>query len=282
MASSERYKKMSRVCVNVACGNTYVDDWLNYDYAPVSASVIKANLLETLPLESEVADVVYSSHFFEHIPRLAVDRFLNECFRVMKSGGKIRLVMPDLDELCREYLTRREVGEHEKANFVVLEILDQCVRSTPGGSLAGYYQEIASTNQTDMAGYIFERTGEPLTDFLPKQQIPLSRKILTTLAQPTKLIGRLERIYCQLLTSLLPNAFLQQNVSFTQIGERHAWIYDFYSLSKLLEAAGFVAIKKMDFDQSNIEGFPLFPLDLTDKGRPRKGSESMYIEATKP
>ena len=273
---------MSQVCINVACGNAYVDDWLNYDYAPVSASVIKANLLETLPLESGVADVVYSSHFFEHIPRLAVDRFLNECFRVMRSGGKIRLVMPDLDELCREYLNQRDAGEHEKADFVVLEILDQCVRDIPGGSLARYYQEIVSKNQTGMAGYIFERAGEPLTDFLPKQHFSIFQKILNTLAQPSNLIGRLERIYCQLLTSLLPNAFLQQNVSFTQIGERHAWIYDFYSLSKLLEAAGFFAIKKMDFDQSNIEGFPLFPLDLTDKGRPRKGSESMYIEATKP
>lgn len=273
---------MSRVCINVACGNTYVDDWLNYDYAPVSASVIKANLLETLPLESEVADVVYSSHFFEHIPRLAIDGFLNECFRVMRSGGKIRLVMPDLDELCREYLNQREAGEHEKADFVVLEMLDQCVRKSPGGSLAGYYQEVASKSQKDIPGYIFKRTGEPLTDLVPKQRISLCRKVLNILAHPSKLIGRLERIYCQLLTSLLPNAFLQQNVSFTQIGERHAWIYDFYSLSKLLEAAGFFAIKKTDFDQSDIENFPLFPLDMTNENRPRKGLESMYIEATKP
>ena len=89
--------------INIACGDSYIDDWCNFDDAPLSTAVGQANLLERLPVSDGVADVVYSSHFIEHIPRKQVHLFLSECFRVTKSGGRVRFVLPDLEELCRNY-----------------------------------------------------------------------------------------------------------------------------------------------------------------------------------
>jgi hypothetical protein len=43
-----------------------------------------------------------------------------------------------------------------------------------------------------------------------------------------------------------------------------------------LQRAGFEA------STSRFEGFPFQPLDLDTDGHPRKGTESMYIEASKP
>ena len=119
--------------VNLACGSVYLTDtaWLNLDYASSSPAVQRANLLGRLPLADATADLVYSSHFLDHIPREHVAPFLQECYRIRKPGGVLRLVVPDLENLCRTYLHHRDQGEHDKADFVVLELLDQCVRQGP-------------------------------------------------------------------------------------------------------------------------------------------------------
>lgn len=273
---------MAAVMVNIACGNSYVDGWVNLDYVPLSPAVIQANLLGRLPLADAEADVVYSSHFLEHIPRKRMAGFLAECFRVLKPGGLIRLVLPDLDELCREYLRQRDVGVHEKADFVVLEMLDQCVRTESGGELGAFYESLTHGGASDMMDYVTIRTGEDLASVECGTRVSVWRRVLGLLRQPARLWGRLERIYCRTLASLLPSAFLEQNVSFAGVGERHAWIYDFHTLSNLLKHAGFVSIQKLNFDQSEIEEFPFYRLDVTTAGRPRKGLSSMYVEARKP
>ena len=274
---------MNRTCVNIACGSSYVDGWHNFDYAPLSPVVVKANLLERLPLSDASVDVLYSSHFLEHIPRKRVRKFLSECFRVLKPGAQIRLVLPDLEEICREYLRQREIGEHAKADFVVLELIDQCVRYVSGGELGEYYNHLRSKNKGgDIADYISIRTGEVV--MRTPVVIPMLNwsRVLSALRQPGRVTGVIERFYCWLVTRLLPSAFREQNVSFTHVGERHAWIYDFYELSKLMEQAGFASIRKLSFNQSGIEGFPLSALDVNADGHPRKGLESMYVEARKP
>ncbi len=274
---------MNRICVNIACGNTYVDGWHNYDYAPASPAVAKANLLGRMPLNDASTDVLYSSHFLEHIPRKRVREFLSECFRVLKPGGQIRLVLPDLEEICREYLRQREAGEHLKADFVVLELIDQCVRSVSGGELGEYYNHVRyGDHGGDIADYIAIRTGEEVIGTPVVIPMLSWSRVLGALRQPRRVLGMMERFYCRLVIGLLPSAFREQNVSFAHVGERHAWIYDFYELSKLLEQAGFVSVKKLNFDKSGIRSFPLNDLDVNTAGYPRKGLESMYVEAIKP
>jgi hypothetical protein len=212
---------------------------------------------------------------------MRVREFLSECIRVLKPGGQIRLVLPDLEEICREYLRLREAGENVKAEFVALELIDQCVRSVSGGELGEYYKLVRKDHGGDISTFIKLRTGEELLhvpDVIPM----LNRsRLLRVIRQPGRLIGVMERIYCRVVTWFLPSAFREQNVSFTQVGERHAWVYDFYELSKLLEHAGFISIRKLSFNESDIDGFPLSILDMNVDGQPRKGLESMYVEARK-
>lgn len=267
-----------RTCVNVGCGLSYVEGWLNFDYEPASTAVARANLLGRLPLSADVADVVYSSHFLEHIPRARVEGFLAECFRVLKPGGRIRLVLPDLDEICREYLRQREAGCHARADFVVLELLDQCVRTRSGGDLGRYLGALVASDRQEMRDYVADRTGELLRE--PAAAVAEGRQ-RNHLHGMLKIRERLERLYCKAVIALLPSAFSEQNVSFAGVGERHAWVYDFHTLSVLLERAGFVSIERMGCDQTKIPEFPIFPLDMTKSGRPRKGLESMYVEAGK-
>ena len=116
---------MTVININLGCGPVFVDspEWVNLDYSPSSPAVRKANLLGRLPLEDATASVVYSSHFLEHVPRPMVPGLLRESQRVLKPGGRVRFVLPDLENMVRAYVQARECGENDKADFVVLEIV---------------------------------------------------------------------------------------------------------------------------------------------------------------
>ena len=53
--------------------------------------------------------IIYSSHMFEHLPWSEAEKFLFEAYRVLKIGGILRLVLPDLERRSREYLNKVEL-----------------------------------------------------------------------------------------------------------------------------------------------------------------------------
>jgi len=268
--------------VNLACGDIFVsgDSWINLDYRASGSAVQRADLLGRLPLPDDGAALVYSSHFLEHIPRGQVAGFLAECRRVCAPGGVLRLVLPDLDNLCRAYLAHRERGEHEKADFVVLEMIDQCVRHERGGELGRLYRSLKSSPEEHSAliDFVRERTGENLlVDPSGRGRNNSGKARLWR-----RISGHAERVWTHAVLRLLPKAFRAQNVSLAGVGERHHWLWDFEQLRAELLAAGFEAIERCEASFSRFDGFPFQPLDLDADGRPRKGAESMVIEASKP
>jgi len=118
--------------VNIGCGHTVVADWINYDsslfmvlsrhklirrllfafkliskqkYETLWPScIIRRDARKGLPLLNETVDFVYTSHFLEHLTREEASKLIKECYRVLKPGGWIRLVCPDLRILARKYL----------------------------------------------------------------------------------------------------------------------------------------------------------------------------------
>lgn len=51
-------------------------------------------------------DKIYSSHFLEHIPPDKGKRVLEECYRVLKKDGVMRLVVPDLFYYAEKYVNQ--------------------------------------------------------------------------------------------------------------------------------------------------------------------------------
>ena len=164
---------------------------------------------------------------------------------------------------------------HDETDFIMTEIIDQCTRGIPGGELGKYYHKIISEKNNKMIDFVRERTGQKLQ--VEIKQLNLKQDFFNGF--PNRANNYIKYRYIQALIFLLPSAFKQQNVSLTHTGEKHTWIYDFYSLKKLLSKNGFSNINKFTFNTSKIIGFPFFPLDINEEGLSRKGSESMYIEA---
>jgi len=270
--------------VNIGCGESFITDknWVNLDYISSHPSVKQANLLEKLPFKNNSVNVIYSSHFLEHIPRDKVPFFLQECYRVLKLNGKIRLVLPDLENLCKEYIQQREKENHEEANFCVLEIIDQCVRKQPGGYLANYHNYLKKNHskKNQMIEYVKYRTGKDLLVNSNQKDNQYQLKWINEQLL-NRLRNKITKLWILSITSLLPQAFREQNISYTAIGEKHAWMWDFYTLTCELSQVGFQDVARWSFNSSGISDFPLFPLDITNENLPRKGYGSMYIEATK-
>ena len=64
------------------------------------------NLINGLPLDSDSISGINMSHFFEHFSREDGLKILNECYRVLKIGGVLRMSCPDLLVYAKAYVSR--------------------------------------------------------------------------------------------------------------------------------------------------------------------------------
>jgi predicted SAM-dependent methyltransferase len=71
-----------------------VPRWLNTDIRS-SESIAYLDLTERFPLDDNTFDYVFSEHVIEHIQYAQGVGMLREAFRVLRPGGKIRVVTPD-------------------------------------------------------------------------------------------------------------------------------------------------------------------------------------------
>jgi len=118
--------------VNIGCGTTIVTGWTNIDnsfnivlskfplfkkilyklhilpksvyYTHFPSNVIHHNVTRGLPFNSNSVGYIYSSHLLEHLTRTDSQKLLTECHRVLKKGGKLRLIVPDLKLLATKYV----------------------------------------------------------------------------------------------------------------------------------------------------------------------------------
>jgi SAM-dependent methyltransferase len=146
-----------KALLNLACGTRFHGDWNNVDFSPYArlsrrpiatfvlraARVISSERSDTItkmresitawdlrhgiPYPDDCFDVVYHSHFLEHLPRDAAEGFLLECKRVLKPGGVIRVVVPDLDYLVERY--RGSFTDEDLHQDSIAAIFEQMVRT---------------------------------------------------------------------------------------------------------------------------------------------------------
>jgi predicted SAM-dependent methyltransferase len=118
---------------NLGCGSVQPEGWINVDYSlgarlseiPLYNFINKRiklfdigpdgrprvwedkiythNLNKRFPWDNNSVDIIYCSHTLEHFSKQEGLVFLQECHRVMKKGGIIRIVVPDLKSFVEEY-----------------------------------------------------------------------------------------------------------------------------------------------------------------------------------
>ncbi len=92
------------VALHLGCGPNHMDGWVNIDLEAEYEPDLVHDLSTGLPYADDSVDLVYSEHFFEHLPLAAGYALMQECHRVLRPGGVLRIAMPDLESLARAYL----------------------------------------------------------------------------------------------------------------------------------------------------------------------------------
>lgn len=133
--------------LNLGCGLQCPDGWVNIDssfgvwlsrypllkriiYAiiPVSWGILPnikwtantawMDLTKRFKYADSTVDYIYSSHTFEHLTYNEAAFVLAECFRVMKPGAVIRVIVPDLEAVISIYFSTKEKNpEFAAVNF---------------------------------------------------------------------------------------------------------------------------------------------------------------------
>ena len=90
---------------NFGCGELKLDGYINIDQFPEVNPDVVADASEWLSLRADGSvDEIYAGHFLEHLTLDEAQVFLRECFRALKSGGTIGIVVPDTEAVFKMYV----------------------------------------------------------------------------------------------------------------------------------------------------------------------------------
>lgn len=87
--------------LHFGAGGSRIDGWINVDAPPADLSL---NVARGVPLPSGSASHIFASHLLEHLyyPGEA-SHFISECRRLLRPGGVLRLIVPDIGACVRAY-----------------------------------------------------------------------------------------------------------------------------------------------------------------------------------
>jgi predicted SAM-dependent methyltransferase len=277
--------------LNLGCGFHYHKDWTNIDFNKTGDDVIPYNLTKGIPAEDESFEVVYHSHVLEHFSKEGGKVFINECSRVLKKNGIIRVAVPDLEKIVENYrsilfqLKSNPDDKYLQANYdwTLLEMYDQTVRNRSGGNMHEYISQPEIINRD----FLIERNGHEVESIMQRLSTadtvsestvtsPFFSKLKHFLTQ-----GSLPQNIKQLMIrKVLGSEYKTYQIGkFRVSGEVHQWMYDQYSLGKLLKETGFSQIEVQTAKTSKIKDWESFGLEITDN-KVRK-PDSLFIEGRK-
>jgi predicted SAM-dependent methyltransferase len=117
---------MSEIKINIGCGLSGISGWHNLDNSPtitlsrvpLAGRILKLprwprdvrryDVRKGLPFPDGSVRCIYSSHTFEHFTYAESLALAKDCFRVLERGGTIRIAVPDLGLIVKEYLSNSE------------------------------------------------------------------------------------------------------------------------------------------------------------------------------
>lgn len=272
--------------LNVGCGNKFHKQWVNIDMVSNSKDVIAANLLKGIPFPNEQFDVLYHSQVLEHFPKEKAHDFIKECFRLLKNDGIIRIVVPDLENIIDEY--KKFLNENlqnptaiSEANYewILLELFDQTVRNSSGGQMAEFLKRPNVVNEkyvVDRIGYV----GRGIRENYLKAEKPVSMNNLKkATSSPAMFKKAIKHVFNKIYQTVVPKSEASKIGAFRLGGEVHMWMYDRYSLGKLLKECGFEDISIKSPFESDIPNWSEYELDV--KNGQVYDPTSLFMEARK-
>jgi len=94
--------------LHLGCGDHRIEGWWNLDLAPSGAVDALVDCTRGLPFPDGAADFIHCEDLLEHVERPAGIALLRECYRVLRPGGVLRVLTPDLSAIVETVYRRRD------------------------------------------------------------------------------------------------------------------------------------------------------------------------------
>jgi predicted SAM-dependent methyltransferase len=94
--------------LNLGCGDTYFNGWINADFFRVRFWIVPKNgwsldLRYPLKCDNNYWDGIFTEHTLEHLHPLDDYNLLKELFRTLKPGCWLRICVPGLEQSLKEF-----------------------------------------------------------------------------------------------------------------------------------------------------------------------------------
>jgi predicted SAM-dependent methyltransferase len=157
--------------INIGSGLSGMTGWHNLDNSPTILlarlplgrrlfhtpdwpdDVVRHDVKRGLPFPDNSAACIYSSHTFEHFTWEESLTVAKECFRVLRQDGALRIAVPDLGRIVREYLKDPDTmaSHHFLARLSLARSLRDWIH--PGANHAQMFDERSLTHLLREAGF---------------------------------------------------------------------------------------------------------------------------------
>ncbi len=95
--------------LHLGCWHRNIPGFVNVDLCDMEHIDYKSSIDDLSMFDDESVSLIYSSHCFEYFNRQQAVEVLMEWNRVLKSGGILRLAVPDFDSLIRVYQKTNQI-----------------------------------------------------------------------------------------------------------------------------------------------------------------------------
>lgn len=130
--------------VQYGCGLSAPKEWINFDVSPTlriqktpiigflskkflntsfPTNVKYGDIIKGLPLEDNSCDGLYCSHTLEHLSLEDFRIALRNSYKLLKTDGIFRCIVPDLEFIARSYIRNLESGNNTASIFFVKDTL---------------------------------------------------------------------------------------------------------------------------------------------------------------
>ena len=99
-----KYNRRNNLFINIGCGVSPFEGWINIDGILNFHADLLLDIRLPLPFKTQCAEFIFAEHVIEHLRYDEAITFLSECYRIMKFGGAIRIITPDLNKFVIAYI----------------------------------------------------------------------------------------------------------------------------------------------------------------------------------
>ena len=149
-----------RARLHLGSGDHHIAGWINVDVSPALRVEVAADLTREMPFRSGSIDFIHSEDFIEHVDAEAGTAVLRECHRILRTGGVMRILTPDLRAIVEEVYLHRDPRHLHWCN-VNLATNDRCdalnMHMRMGGEHRFLYDEEHLTQQLRETGFRVRR-----------------------------------------------------------------------------------------------------------------------------